>query len=93
MKEYLSLRVDMGHGGTGALSESQCQLLSRRRLLRPRLRRHGRRVVSEARQLVRSVPHTGGAAQFRRLPLRRHRQQDRPRQQSGFAIVFANLRF
>jgi len=81
------IATDMGHGWTGALSESERQLLPWRRLLRPRLRRHLVRVVQEAGRLVRSVPHTGWSSQVRQLPFRRHRQQDRPGKQRGLECL------
>ena len=78
--------LDMGHGGTGTLSQPDRQLLPRRRLLRPGLRRHRVVDVQEAGQLVRHLHDTGRASQVQRLAVRRHWQQDRSRQQTGFAL-------
>ena len=77
----------MGHGWSGAVSEPQSELFPRRRLLRACLRRHVSRVVQEARQLVRSLPHPDWSTQVRQLPFRCHRQQDRSRKQRGSAVV------
>ena len=82
----LHVRTVMGHGGSGALSQSERERVSPLRLLRPRLRRQLVRVVQQAGELVRPVPYPGRAAQRRRLSVRRRRQQDRPRAPTGLRV-------
>ena len=50
-------------------------VLPRRRLLRPRLRRHLAVVLQEPRELARRVSHPGFAQGSRELSVRRHRKQ------------------
>lgn len=70
--------ADLGHSGPGALPEPRQLVLSWRRLLHPRVRRHDRKVVREPRELAQRVPGAGQHQRPLQLPVRAHRQQDRP---------------
>jgi len=82
------LTLDMGHGGTRTIPEPELQLFAWCRLLHPCVWRHVIIVVQKAGQLVWYVPDTGRTSQLSQLSFCRHRQQDRQRNQRGYAVVF-----